>query len=100
MCALTSVRCLCCGLSLNVLHVLYTCVLLLAGVLTQVVGSLTYFQRALVVSAAAAVHGPTFRTSFFAALNTWSAAAILVMQVGTEGGQLSGNVGRQSCGGR
>jgi hypothetical protein len=40
-----------------------------------------YFQRALVVSAAAAVHGPTFRTAFFAALNTWSAAAILLMQV-------------------
>jgi hypothetical protein len=47
----------------------------------QVVGSLMYFQRALVVSAAAAVHGPAFRTSFFAALNTWSAAAILMMQV-------------------
>lgn len=48
----------------------------------QVVGSLMYFQRALVVSAAAATHGPTFRTAFFAALNTWSAAAILLMQVG------------------
>jgi hypothetical protein len=41
-----------------------------------------YFQRALVVSAAAATHGPAFRTAFFAALNTWSAAAILLMQVG------------------
>lgn len=73
------------------------CALLLAGVHTQVVGSLTYFQRALVVSAAAAVHGPTFRTSFFAALNTWSAAAIVVMQVKRERGRLSGDVGRQSC---
>lgn len=50
--------------------------------MVQVVGSLMYFQRALVVSAAAATHGPTFRTAFFAALNTWSAAAILLMQVG------------------
>ena len=48
-----------------------------------------YFQRALVVSAAAATHGPTFRTAFFAALNTWSAAAILLMQVG---GTLSGRL--------
>lgn len=51
--------------------------------LTYVVGSLMYFQRALVVSAAAAVQGPTFRTAFFAALNTYSAAAILLMQVRT-----------------
>jgi hypothetical protein len=44
-----------------------------------------YFQRALVVSAAAATHGPAFRTTFFAALNTWSGAAILLTQVRCQG---------------
>lgn len=52
-----------------------------SAVCLQIVGSLMYFQRALVVSAAATIHGPAFRTTFFAALNTWSAAAILLMQV-------------------
>ncbi|WIA43362.1 hypothetical protein OEZ86_009851 [Tetradesmus obliquus] len=44
-----------------------------------VVGSLMYFQRALVVSTS--VRGPSQRTAFFAALNTWSAACILLMQL-------------------
>jgi ATP/ADP translocase len=38
-----------------------------------------YFQRALVVSTS--VRGPSQRTAFFAALNTWSAACILLMQL-------------------
>jgi ATP/ADP translocase len=38
-----------------------------------------YFQRALVVSTS--VQGPSQRTAFFAALNTWSAACILLMQL-------------------
>ncbi|KAF6253317.1 hypothetical protein COO60DRAFT_1547527 [Scenedesmus sp. NREL 46B-D3] len=55
--------------------------LMLCGnlLLTYVVGSLMYFQRALVVSTA--VRGPSQRTAFFAALNTWSAACILLMQL-------------------
>lgn len=38
-----------------------------------------YFQRALVVSTS--VRGPSYRTAFFATLNTWSAAGILLMQL-------------------
>lgn len=38
-----------------------------------------YFQRALVVSTS--VRGPSYRTAFFASVNTWSAACILVMQL-------------------
>jgi ATP/ADP translocase len=53
--------------------------LLLLLLIPQVVGSLMYFQRALVVSTS--VRGPSQRTAFFAALNTWSAACILLMQL-------------------
>lgn len=72
----------CLSACLMLLVCLSACVPVCLPACLQVVGSLMYFQRALVVSAAAATHGPTFRTAFFAALNTWSAAAILLMQVG------------------
>lgn len=46
---------------------------------TQVVGSLLYFQRNLVV--AASVTAGTQRTAFFARLNSWSAGIIAALQL-------------------
>ncbi len=45
----------------------------------QGVGSLMYFERALVV--AKQVSGTSGRTAFFATLNTYSAAIIIVFQL-------------------
>jgi hypothetical protein len=52
----------------------------------QVSGSMIYFQRVLVVSRA--VKGSTQRTAFFALLNTYSAFAVLLLQLTASSGML------------